>query len=190
MEPRAPTWRSRLTWISAGTAIGAGPGKRTGACVVRQPHGQPQDAVPEAVAETPVTRYILSPRGDPWSSAGRPSSEPRSVFRSAESGSTKVPSQEFYKALSPACTRTHEYLGPEFKSRAEGLLRSVVVIGSIAFRCSSVMLTARTMNRLRCIHWYWVRRAAGSTSVAPVGCGRCADEAELVCRNPPVPPPG
>jgi len=116
MEPRAPAWRSRLTWMSARTAMGVVPGKRTGACVVRQPHWQPQDAVPEAVAETPVTRYVLSPRGSPWSSAGDRRVEPRSVVRSAESGSTKVPSQDHYKPLSPACTRTPEYLGPEIKN--------------------------------------------------------------------------
>jgi hypothetical protein len=44
---------------------GGRPVKRIGAFVVRQPHGQPQGAVPEAIAETPVTRWILSARGSP-----------------------------------------------------------------------------------------------------------------------------
>src|SRR6185369_1322627 len=110
MEPRAPTWRSRLTWMSARAALGVSPGKRTGACVVRQPPGQPQCAVPEAIAETPVTRWIPFPEGKP--PGPLPADRRINLVGSPEpdTGSTKVPSQGCYKPLSPSCTGTGQYL--------------------------------------------------------------------------------
>ena len=77
--------------MSAGTAPELDPGSRIRPREAVQAQGQPHTAVPEAIAETPVTRWIPFPRGNaPWSCAG-PTLESTS-FGSPERGVCKYES--------------------------------------------------------------------------------------------------
>src|SRR6185295_4666372 len=98
-EPRAPPRRSRLEEMSAGTTLELDPASRTRAQAAVAAHGQPHSAVPEAVAETPVTRWILSPRGRPLVLCRSTVELTSSAIRISENGGTKVPSQGCYKLL-------------------------------------------------------------------------------------------
>jgi hypothetical protein len=82
--------------MSAGTAMELDPGSRMRSLVVEHAPRQLHTAVPEAIAETPVKRWIPFPEGEaPWSCrvTGRELNQLDPVLRSPESGSTKVPSQ-------------------------------------------------------------------------------------------------
>src|SRR4026207_34120 len=85
--------------MSAGAWVGLAPGSRVHVPTEEPAQGQPQQAVPEAVAETPVTRWILSPRGKPPGPLPVPSvrgSTTRSGVRLAECRGTKVRRQYRY----------------------------------------------------------------------------------------------